>query len=104
MGAAAYNRGSRLLSREADERMPEAVSRADRQAYKDLIATLRGQVAALESDLRRARRCLAAERLGRESFRSRLAKAESSHAFMVACLCKRLSRVDPSWTKEFGDE
>jgi len=61
MGAAAYNRGSRLVSREADERMPVATSRADAQAHKDEIVRLRDQVTTLERDLRRARRCLASD-------------------------------------------
>ena len=34
MSAAAYRRGSRLLSSEADKRMPAALSHADRQARK----------------------------------------------------------------------
>lgn len=59
MGSAAYNRGSRLVSKEADERMPLATARADRQAHKDEVARLREQIATLERDLRRARRCLA---------------------------------------------
>ena len=88
MGAAAYNRGSRLVSREADERMPVAVSRADHQAHKDEIARLREQVAALDRELRRARRCLAAERLGREQLRVRLRAEEGSHALSVTWLCR----------------
>lgn len=87
MSAAAYARGSRLVSREADERMPVALSRADQQAYKDEITRLREQVAALERDLRRARRCLASERAGRESLRVRLADEERANAFGVGVLC-----------------
>ena len=59
--------------------MPVAVSRADHQAHKDEIARLREQVAALERELRRARRCLAAERLGREQLRVRLRAEEGLH-------------------------
>jgi len=87
MGAAAYNRGSRLVSREADERMPVATSRADAQAHKDEIVRLREQVTTLERDLRRARRCLAAERAGRGALRARLADGESAYAFGVGVLC-----------------
>lgn len=87
MGAAAYNRGSRLVSREADERMPVATSRADAQAHKDEIVRLREQVTTLERDLRRARRCLAAERAGRGALRARLADEESAYAFGVGVLC-----------------
>jgi hypothetical protein len=88
VSAAAYNRGSRLVSREADERMPVATSRADAQAHKDEIARLREQVAALEHALRRARRCLAAERAGREALRVRLADEERANAFGVGVLCR----------------
>lgn len=88
MSAAAYNRGSRLVSREADERMPSAFSRADRQAHKDEVTRLREQVATLERELRRARRCLAAERHGREQLRVRLGAEERSHALSVRWLCR----------------
>ena len=88
MGAATYNRGSRLVSKEADERMPLATARADRQAHKDEVARLREQIATLERDLRRARRCLASERAGRESLRVRLADEERANAFGVGVLCR----------------
>ena len=88
MGAAAYNRGSRLVAMEADERMPVATSRADAQAHKDEVARLHEQVATLERDLRRARRCLAAERAGRDALRARLAHEERANAFGVGVLCK----------------
>ena len=88
MGAAAYNRGSRLVSREADERMPLASSRADRQAHKDEVARLREQVAALERDLARARRCIASERAGREALRVRLSDEERANAYGVGVLCR----------------
>ncbi len=88
MSAAAYNRGSRIVSRGADERMPVALSRADQQAHKDEIVRLRGQVADLERELRRSRRCLAAERAGREALRVRLAHEESANAFGVGVLCR----------------
>ena len=87
MGAAAYNRGSRLVSREADERMPGALSRADRQAHKDEVVRLRERVASLERDLARACRCLASERAGREALRVRLADEERANAFGVGVLC-----------------
>ena len=96
MGAAAYNRGSRLVRREADERMPEALSRADRQAHKDEIVRLREQVATLERELRRARRCLAYERAGREALRVRLAHEERAYAFGVGVLCKLVFPGDES--------
>ncbi len=88
VGWAAYNRGARLVSKEADERMPLATARADRQAHKDEVARLREQIATLERDLRRARRCLASERAGRESLRVRLADEERANAFGVGVLCR----------------
>ena len=88
MGSAAYNRGSRLVAKEADERMPLATDRADRQAHTAEVARLREQIATLERDLRRARRCLASERAGRESLRVRLADAERANAFVVGVLCR----------------
>lgn len=85
MSAAAYNRGSRLVAREADERMPGALSRADRQAHKDEVVRLREQIATLERDLHRARRCLASERAGREALRVRLAVMSSCRATNAKC-------------------
>lgn len=82
MGAAAYNRGSRLVSREADERVPGGLARADHQAR------LREQVTTLERDLGRARRCLASERAGREALRVRLADEERANALGVGVLCR----------------
>lgn len=88
MSAAAYNRGSRIVSRGADERMPEALCRADRLAHKDEISRLHERVAELERELRRARRCLASERAARESLRVRLANEERANAFGVGVLCR----------------
>ena len=89
MSIAAYNRGSRLVAREADERMPVATSRADAQApHKDEIVRLREQVTTLERALARARRCLASERAGREALRVRLAAEERARAFGVGVLCR----------------
>ena len=59
MGAAAYNRGSRIASREADARMPVATARADQQAHADEVTRLREQVVALERELRRKDKALA---------------------------------------------
>ena len=88
MSIAAYNRGSRLVAREANERMPVATSRADAQAHKAEIVRLREQATTLDRDLRRARRCLASERAGRESLRVRLADEERANAFGVGVLCR----------------
>lgn len=90
MGVAASNRGSRSIARDADALMPMAITRADRQAHKDEIERLRAQVADLTRDLKRARRCIAAERQGRENLRLRLVAEERIYAFAVGVLCRRL--------------
>ena len=66
MGAAAYNRGSARVSAAADAAMPIATLRAARNAAKDENDRLRAQVARLESDLRRASRCIAELRRSKE--------------------------------------
>lgn len=88
MGAAAYNRGSRVIAREADNRAQAAQPRADARSYQDEIARLREQVTKLERDLCRARRCLASERAGREALRARLDTEDRANAFGVGVLCK----------------
>lgn len=88
MGAAAYNRGSLVIAREADSRAQAAQPRADARAYQDEIARLREQVTKLERDLCRARRCLASERAGRAALRVRLDTEERANAFGVGVLCK----------------
>lgn len=86
MGAAAYNRGSRVISREANERMPTALARADRDARKEEAARLRAQVERLERDLARARRCIAelrrskAERLS--EVRAELSRSERATSIL----------------------
>jgi len=88
MGVAASNRGARSIARDADALMGAPLARADRQAHKDEIERLKAQIASLSSDLSRARRCLAAERQGRESLRLRLMDAERVYAFVIGILCR----------------
>jgi uncharacterized protein YlxW (UPF0749 family) len=88
MGAAAYNRGTRRIAAEADALMGAVADRADRQALREENERLRAQVADLKKTLARARRCLAAERLGRESVRARLAAEERANEFSTAILCR----------------
>lgn len=83
MGAAAYNRGSKLISREADEAIPTALLRADREAHKAEVARLREQVARLESDLARARRCIAELRRSKDA---RLAEARAEQSSSAAAI------------------
>ena len=88
MGVAAYNRGTKVLRKQADAAMPSARESSMRARLEDENAALRASVAKLEHDLKRARRCLASERLGRESLADRLRRADSAHHFTVRILCK----------------
>ena len=87
MGAASYNRGSRRVSEYAEQDMQAASQRADRQAYKDEIQRLRLQVAWLERDLARARRCLAATRLSHDQrmAESRAALRDADSSISILC-------------------
>lgn len=87
MGSAAYNRGSRAISRDADAAAAPAVARSERQALKDENARLKEQIEAVQTELERARRCLAAERHGREQLRLRLAQSARDYEFGVEILC-----------------
>jgi len=88
MTAASYNRGSRVLARDIDAAMPAAILRAGREADELDVARLRVRVASLERELQRARRCIAAERAGREALRLRLSDSKREYAFAVGILCK----------------
>ena len=88
MGVSSSNRGGRVLARHADSDMAGPNARADRQAHKDEAEKLREQVSRLERDLSRARRCLAAERLGRERTREQLSSSERAYGFAVSTLCR----------------
>lgn len=88
-GKAAYTRGSRIVAREADERMPAVLERAERDAQKDEIARYRAEVKSLSKDLSRARRALAAERAGRERLRQQLMQCERDYEFGVGVLARR---------------
>jgi phage shock protein A len=89
MGAAAHNRGNRIIAREADERMSVALLRAEREAQKDEVARLREQVATLERDLARARRCVAELRRSKDA---RMAEARAEHSRSDAAI-RILTRV-----------
>lgn len=88
MGVATYNRGSRSISREADEQMPVANLRADTQAYKDLIARKNSEIEQLKRDLARARRCLAATRLAHDERMSEYRSHVSDSEFAIRTLCR----------------
>lgn len=82
MGAAAYNRGTGVVAREADVKMAGAHTLADRRAAAEERTRLRAQIARLERDLARARRCLAGEREGRERLRLALISERSSRSMV----------------------
>jgi hypothetical protein len=88
MGIAAYNRGSNLIAAEADRGAQALSARADLQAYKDECARLRLEVAKLERELGRARRCIAAERYSREKRVSELGAELRSSEFAISTLCR----------------
>ncbi len=88
MGIAACNRGSRSISREATEGASVANARAEYQALAEENARLRARVAQLDADLGRARRCLAAERMGREALRQRFIEGQGRSAAVISNLCR----------------
>ena len=94
MGIAAYNRGSRIVERVADEHLVGTSTRADHQATKDESAQLRAKISRLERDLGRARRCLAAERLAREMRVAELKDELRASNLCISILCRFL----PPWT------
>ncbi len=87
MSAAAYNRGSAVLTRAADAKMPAAHARADLAADADERAALVARVAQLEVELRRARRCVAELRRSKDARLSeaRADAARSSLAISILC-------------------
>ena len=72
-----------------------AMRRAGTDAEQTEVAELRAKIARLERDLRRAKRCLAAERMGRENLRVRFDELERAYSFAVGTLCKLLPPVAP---------
>jgi hypothetical protein len=90
MGAAAYNRGSKLISREADEAMGAAQARNEREAVKADRAALLAQVAKLKRDLGRARRCIAEPRRSKGERQSE-ARAEASSSATAIKILTRLA-------------
>ena len=88
MGVASYNRGTRAIAAGIDARTHAINAREDRRAMSDECERLRARIAELEHDLKRARRCLASERLGRDQLRLRLQRAEREYSFGVGVLCK----------------
>lgn len=88
MGHAAYTRGSDIVRRATDKRMHDSELRTANATERDSIAQMRATIARLESELRRARRCILAERNARALIAARLAEHESAYSFAVNILCK----------------
>ena len=95
MGHAAYNRGSDIVRRDTDKRIPAAALRTANATERDSIAQMRAKIETLESDLRRARRCIRAERNARAMLAARLAEHESAYSFAVTTLCKAAFTTEP---------
>ena len=89
MGAAAHNRGSKIIRREADEAMGGAIARNEREAVKAERAALLAQIDKLERELGRARRCVAELRRSKEARQSE-ARADASAS---AAAIKTLTRL-----------
>ena len=98
MGAAAYNRGTTVIRQGADARMDVAQARTDRRAYAEESDRLRAQIARLERDLARARRCLASERAGRARLASELASEREARYLTVSILARAAKAARwPGW-------
>lgn len=89
MGAAAYNRGSKIVRRDADAHARAAILRADHEASKDEAARMRERILQLERELARARRCIAELR---RSKGARLSEARAEQASSDAAI-KVLTKI-----------
>ena len=88
MSRAAYNRGSRIVAREADERARSIDSRIERQALTDEVTRLQERIGLLERDLMRARRCIAELRRSREARLAEVRADASRSASAISMLCR----------------
>jgi hypothetical protein len=86
MGIAAYNRGSRQIARDSD--LSAAKNRSTCATLAEHNAQLQERILALECELKRATRCLAAERLGRNALGERLKACERSNEFITMLMCR----------------
>lgn len=67
MGASAYNRGTKLVRRNADLDVRASVARAERTAFNEEQQRQSHRICSLERDLARARRCIAELRRSKEA-------------------------------------
>ena len=90
MGVAASNRGNRVIARECDAALAASgvVARGERQAHKDEVARLREEIAVLERDLGRARRCIAELRRSKEGRLSEMRADLASSRSAISILCR----------------
>lgn len=95
MGAAAYNRGTRNLSAEADAAMTSALVRAERLARDDENARLRRTAETLERDLARARRCIAELRRAKDARMTEAWAALNASDCAVSILCRLAFGAQP---------
>lgn len=89
MGAAAYARGSALIRRQADEAAAPALVRLAGGAplcWSDERAALLAERAALQEDLRRARRLIGLLRAEKAGLRADLAAAQAQEAVFRATM------------------
>lgn len=92
MSAASYNRGSRVVSRDADAQARVASTREDRRAQRDEAERLRERIAELERELARARRCVAELRRSKDE-RLREARNDQRRSDLaISILCKMAFR------------
>jgi hypothetical protein len=94
MGAAAYNRGSGFIRRQADQAIPTASACADRHARNDEVARLREQIGKLERDLVRARRCISELRRSKDARMSEARSELNSAQLAISILCRLAFRVE----------
>lgn len=88
MGASSYNRGSKVIARDADTAIAVAASRAERSALHEENARLRDCIADLERDLGRARRCIAELRRSKDERIAELRADISRGDFAIKTLCR----------------
>lgn len=88
MGAAAYNRGTKLIASDADGQMATANVRADRAALSEENAHLKSQIRSLHRELARARRCIAELRRSKDALMADARTDAASSAAAISVLCR----------------
>lgn len=89
MGVAAYNRGSRLVKREADATASAAHLRAERAAWKEQLGTVMARLTETEARLRKAQRCRAILRAQLSAERQQWREEQARNAAVV----RQLTRI-----------